>query len=337
MLSDESQSNEYFKPRMAVVGVGGAGNNTVNRLNEMSVHGAGLYAFNTDAKQLGMLSPEITKLILGKEMTRGLGAGGFPEIGEKAAELSRTEINTHLRDTHLVFIAVGMGGGTGTGAAPVIARIAKENGSVVVGIVTLPFSLERVRMETAKKGLLRLRKEVDTLIVIDNQRLVDLYPNLPIEQTFKIADEITAKAVRGISETISRESMINLDFADVRSILRVGGLGMMGIGSAEGHDRANDVVTSAITNKLLNVDYTEAKGILFHITGGSDLTLGEANTIGEKLTEMVSPEANVTWGARLDPSYQGRVELVAIFTGVSNHDLFGKEDADVLDSDMRLF
>ena len=328
LLSGDETAEEYFKPRMAVVGIGGGGNNTVNRLNEMNVRGAGLYAFNTDARQLGILSPEITKLVLGREITRGLGAGGFPDIGEKAAELSRAEIGTHLKNAHLVFITAGMGGGTGTGAAPVVAKMAKESGAVVVGIVTLPFSLERVRIETAKKGLQKLRKDVDTLIVIDNQRLVSLYPNIPIEQTFKIADEITAKAVRGISETISRESLINLDFADVRSILGVGGLGMMGIGSAEGHDRASEVVESAITNKLLNVDYTGAKGVLFHITGGSSMTLGEANTIGEKLTEKIRPEANVTWGARLDPSYGSRIELVAIFTGVSSPELFGNEESE---------
>ncbi len=317
---------DMFKPKIAVVGVGGGGNNTVHRLSTMDIKGAGLYAFNTDGKQLGMLSQNINRLMLGKELTRGLGAGGFPEMGEKAAELSRMDIELMIRDKNLLFLTAGMGGGTGTGAAPIVARVAKETGSIVVGIVTIPFALERSRIETARKGISKLRQNVDTLIVIDNQRLVKLYPNLPIEQTFKIADEITAKAVRGITEAITQPSMINIDFADLRAIMKSGGLAMISVGTGQGPNKVEEVVKNTLTNKLLDVDYEGANGVLLHITGGADMTLGDANRIGEMLTEKVSPNANVTWGARLDNDYMGKVEVIAIFTGVSGASIIEKED-----------
>ncbi len=317
---------EVFKPQIAVVGVGGGGNNTVNRLSAMDIKGAGLFAFNTDGKQLGMLSQNINRLMLGKQITQGLGAGGFPEIGEKAATLSKMDMELLIRDKNLIFLAAGMGGGTGTGAAPIVAQIAKEAGAIVIGVVTIPFSLERVRLETAKKGIAKLRQNVDTLIVIDNQRLVKLYPNIPIEQTFKIADEITAKAVRGITETITQPSMINLDFSDLRSIMKSGGLAMISVGEGRGHNKVEEVVKNTLTNKLLDVNYENAAGVLLHITGGTDLTLGDANSIGEKITESVSPNASVSWGARLDPNYDGRVEVIAIFTGVHGASVLGREE-----------
>ncbi len=316
---------EYFKPKIAVVGVGGGGNNTVQRLSTMDIKGAGLFAFNTDGKHLGMLNPNITKMILGKEITHGLGAGGFPEIGEKAAELSRNEIEFLLKDTNLVFITAGMGGGTGTGAMPVVARIAKEAGAIVIGIVTLPFSLERVRLETARKGVDKLKQNLDTVVVIDNQKLVSLYPNLPIEKTFMLADEITAKAVRGITETITQPSLINLDFADVRTIMASGGLAMISVGTGQGSGKVNDSVNSTLKNKLLDVDYSKASGVLLHIIGGPDLTLGEANDIATKLTDRIGVNANVTWGARLDPDYMGRVEIIGIFTGVEGSSVMGRD------------
>ena len=309
---------ELFKPNIAVVGVGGGGNNSVHRLCSMDIKNADLYAFNTDGKQLEMLNPRINRVILGREITRGLGAGGFPEIGEKAAELSRQSIEQLLSNKNLVFLTAGMGGGTGTGASPVVARAAKEAGAIVIGIVTLPFSLERSRLATARKGIAKLKENVDTLIIIDNQKLVTLYPNLPIEQTFKLADEITAKAVRGITETITEPSMMNLDFADIQSIMKIGGISMISVGSGSGHDRVEQVVNSTLNNKLLDVDYKNANGVLLHITGGPDLTLGEANQIGSKLTETVSPNASVMWGARMDPEYEGRLEVIGIFTGVSD-------------------
>ena len=327
MVSQERapQESEFFKPKIMVVGVGGSGNNTVQRLSTMDIKGAGLLAFNTDAKHLGTLNPAITKLMLGKELTHGLGAGGFPEIGEKSAELSRNEIEFLLKDANLIFMTAGMGGGTGTGAMPVVARVAKETGAIVIGIVTLPFSLERVRLDTARKGLEKLKQTVDTVVVIDNQRLVELYPNLPIEKTFALADEITAKAVRGITETITQPSLINLDFADVRNIMAAGGLAMISVGSGQGSNKVDDAVNSTLRNKLLDVDYSKASGVLMHIIGGPDLTLGEANEIATKLTDRIASNANVTWGARLDPNYMGKVEIIGIFTGVGGGSVTGKE------------
>lgn len=319
------QEQDLFKPKITVVGVGGSGNNTVQRLSTMDIKGAGLLAFNTDGKHLTTLNPGITKLVLGKELTHGLGAGGFPEIGEKAAELSRNEVEFLLKDANLIFLTAGMGGGTGTGAMPVVARVAKETGAIVIGIVTLPFSLERVRLDVAKRGLERLRQNVDTVVVIDNQRLVELYPNLPIEKTFAVADEITAKAVRGITETITQPSLINLDFADVRNIMSAGGLAMISVGTGQGSSKVDDAVNSTLRNKLLDVDYSKASGVLMHIVGGPDLTLGEANEIATKLTDRIATNANVTWGARLDPNYMGKIEIIGIFTGVGGASITGKQ------------
>ncbi len=331
MYGNANQGNNFgdidlFKPRIGVVGIGGGGNNTVQRLSTMDVRGAALYAFNTDSKQLNMMNPSITKLMLGGVLTHGLGAGGYPEIGEKAADLSRNEIDVLTRDMNLVFLTAGMGGGTGTGAAPVVSRVLKDNGAIVVGIVTIPFSLERVRLETARKGIQKLRQNLDTLIVIDNQKLVEIYPNLPIEKTFAIADDITVKAVRGITEAITQPSLINLDFADVRSIMSVGGLAMISVGTASGSNRVEDVVKNTLKNKLLDVDYSNATGVLLHITGGPGLTLGDANQIGTKLTERSAPNANVIWGARLDPNFGDSVEVIAIFTGVSGSSVIGKTE-----------
>jgi cell division protein FtsZ len=303
-------------PRIAVAGVGGGGNNTVNRLSNINTKGAGLFAFNTDRKHLCMLNSNVNKLILGPSITHGLGAGRFPEIGEKAALLSKDEIERMLDGVDLLFLTAGMGGGTGTGAAPVIAEIGRKGSAVIVGVVTLPFSIERIRLDVARAGIDKLRSQVDTLIIIDNQRLVSLYPNLSLEQAFMLADEITTKAVRGISEAITQPSMINLDFADVRNIMTSGGISVISVGTGSGYDKVEAVVKATHRNKLFDIDYSGATGALFHITGGPDLTLGDANRIGEKLTESVPQSSSVTWGARMDESYAGLVEVIAIFTEI---------------------
>jgi len=315
---------EEFVPRIMAVGVGGAGCNSVNRIYKYGIKGAELIAINTDAKHLQLMPSGIRRLLIGKSITRGLGAGGFPEVGMKAAETSKDELQKTLEGAHLVFLTAGMGGGTGTGAAPVVAEVAKEQGAIVIGVVTYPFEIERVRIKVAQQGIEELRKKVDTLIVIDNNRLVKLFPNLQMENAFQMADEITAKAIKGITETITQPSLINLDFADVRTIMRNGGLAMIGVGEARGVDRVKEVVDNTIKNKLLDVDYSTSTGVLIHLTGGNDLTLGEANRIGELLTEMVPSNAYVAWGARLDPAYEGKVEAVAIFVGVSGGSFFGK-------------
>lgn len=318
-VSDE----ELFRARIAVCGIGGGGSNTIQRISKMGVRGASLIAINTDGKHLNTLDANIRRILVGGALTRGLGAGGFPEVANKAAQYSRTELESALTDYNLVFITAGMGGGTGTGAAPVVAEIAKRSGAVVIGIVTFPFSLERVRIDVARRGIEELRRNIDTLIVIDNQRLVDLYPNVAMEQAFKIADEVASRAVRGITETINLPSLINLDYADVKNVMSSGGLAMISVGEGKGSNKVDDVVNDTLKNKLLDVDYEGATSVLIHITGGEDMTLGEANEVARRLTAVTSPNASVVWGARIDPSYSGKIEVIAIFTGVKSSSIMG--------------
>ncbi|MGC8652077.1 MAG: cell division protein FtsZ [Candidatus Micrarchaeia archaeon] len=322
-LSADAQGENLFKANIYVCGVGGGGSNTVQRLSRIGVSGAQLVAVNTDSKHLNSLDSTIRRILIGGALTRGLGAGGFPEIGAKAAEYSRVDLEAALKDCNLMFLAAGMGGGTGTGAAPIVADIAKKNGAIVIGIVTFPFSLERVRINVARKGIEELRKNVDTLIIIDNQRLVDIYPNLAIEQAFRLADEVTSRAVKGITETINAPSLINVDFADLKSIMSNGGLAMISVGEGAGTNKVKDAVRDTLEHKLLDVEYEGSKGILVHVRGGDDLTLGEANEIATQLTEQAAPNANVIWGARVDPAYNGKVEVIAIFTGVKSPQILG--------------
>lgn len=318
VMTPQAEGRDLFRANIIVCGVGGAGSNTVQRICRMGITGASLVAVNTDGKHLSSLDPSIRRILIGGPITRGMGAGGFPEIGMKAAEISKPAIESALQGCNLLFLAGGMGGGTGTGAAPIVADVAKRNGSIVIGVVTFPFRLEGVRLQVARKGIEDLRKNVDTLIVIDNQKLVEIYPNLPIEQAFKVADEVTSRAVKGITETINAPSLINVDFADIRSVMNNGGLAMISVGEGRGTNKVKDVVVDTLRNKLLDVDYEGTTGIVVHVRGGEDLTLGEANEIATKITEMAAPNANVIWGARVDPEYNGKVEVIAIFTGVKS-------------------
>lgn len=316
--------SDLAAPRIVVMGVGGAGCNTINRLAKVGIRGAELIAVNTDKKHLSIISESAKRVLIGQSITRGLGAGGYPEVALKAVEASRQELETILADTHLLFIAAGMGGGTGTGAAPAIADLAKQQGAIVVAMVTYPFELERARLKKAEAGIEALRRAADTIIVIDNNRLVEFFPNLPIDRAFNVADEITARAVRGITETITTPSLINIDFADVRAIMGGGGVSMIAVGEAKGTGRVQELVKNTLHHRLLDVDYRGATGVLLHLTGGGDMTLGEANQIGELLTEEVEPTANVIWGARLDASFEGRIEAIAIFTGIKSPYVVGK-------------
>ncbi|MCD6523172.1 MAG: cell division protein FtsZ [Candidatus Diapherotrites archaeon] len=305
-------------PRIMVVGCGGGGCNSVNRVARLGASGAELIALNTDRLHLNLIHDTIKKLLIGKSVTRGLGAGGYPEVGEKAAEASRHEIEEALQGADMVFITAGMGGGTGTGSAPVVADIAKRQGAIVIAIVTYPFRMERARMQKADAGIEKLKQIADTVIVIDNNRLVELVPNLPIEQAFLVADEVIARTVRGITETITIPSLVNLDYADVRAIMTGGGISVISVGESVGNNKVRDAIKNTLKNSLLDIDYTGAKGVLIHVTGGPDLTLGEVTEIGNGLTQEVAPDATVIWGARVLPEYEGRVEVIAIFTGVES-------------------
>jgi len=326
-VSSESKERleEFGAPKIMVIGAGGAGCNTVNRLANMGVSGAQLIAVNTDKQHLAIINDEITKILIGKSVTRGLGAGGYPEVGAKAAEVSRQALEEALSGVDMLFVSAGMGGGTGTGAAPIIAEIAKEQGAIVIAMVTYPFALEKARLVKAEDGLKALAKVSDTVIVIDNNRLVELVPNLPVQDAFKVADEVTARAVRGITETITQPSLINLDFADVRAIMTNHGLSVIAVGESSSVNKVEESVEDTLKNALLDVDISGASGALIHISGGMELTLGEANGVGELLTENIDPKATVIWGARVDPTYSNKLEVIAIFTGVHSPYIKGFE------------
>ncbi len=311
------------EPRIVVVGCGGAGNNTVNRLHNIGVDGAEIIAINTDKQHLQMIEAD-TKILVGKSKTNGLGAGGDPEIGAQATEMAQSTIKQVLGEADLVFITAGMGGGTGTGAAPVVAKIAKEQGAIVVGMVSSPFDVERARKDRAQEGIDRLEKEADSIIVLDNNRLVDYVPNLPIGDAFSVMDQIIAETVKGISETITQPSLINLDYADMTSIMSAGGVAVMLVGESQDNNKIEDVVSDALNHPLLDVDYRGATGGLVHITGGPDLTLKEAQGTAKKITERLDSGANVIWGARIREEYDGKMRVMAIMTGVDNDNIVGQ-------------
>lgn len=321
MLQDDDEE-EFGAPRILIVGCGGAGNNTINRLYNIGVEGAETIALNTDKQHLDVIKADI-KVLVGKSITKGLGAGGDPEVGRRATELGRRTLENILKDTDLVFVTAGMGGGTGTGAAPIVAQIAKAHGAIVVAMVSTPFNIERTRLIKAEEGLEDLRRDADTVIVLDNNRLLDYVPNLPIDHAFSVMDQIIAETVKGISETITQPSLINLDYADVRTIMNSGGVAAMLVGESHSQDKARDVIREAFNHPLLEVDFRGAKGALIHITGGADLTLKEAEEISEALTSQLDPNANVIWGARIEKGHEGRVRVMSIVTGVQSAQVLG--------------
>jgi len=328
VVGEREPSAENFgsdQIKIVTVGAGGAGNNTINRLIRAGVKGCELVAVNTDRQHLNMIDDRAKKVLIGKSITKGLGAGGYPDIGTKAAEIDRALIEKELSGAHLVFLCAGMGGGTGTGAAPVIAQIAKEQGAITVAMVTYPFNLERARRIKADEGIAKLRKVTDSVIILDNNRLVKLVPNLPMNEAFSVADEILAKAISGLVWTITQPSLINIDFADVRAIMgHGGGVGFIAVGEGKGTDKVAGAAEGVLKNRLLDVDFEGAGGALIHISGGSDLTLGDAIKAGEIITERMDPKANVKWGARLIPGYDGKLEIVAIVTGVKGASIMGR-------------
>ena len=313
--TEDMMSNE--KVRIAVVGVGGGGCNTVDRMMRMGIKSAQTIAVNTDQLQLKGVNAH-KRVLIGSTVTRGLGAGGFPEVGTKCAEMSREKLKEVIGEKELVFVTSGMGGGTGTGAAPIVAEIAKEQGAIVVSIVTIPFKLERARMTKAKWGLERLAAKSDTVIVIENDRLVSYVPNLPISEAFNLADAITGKAITGIADTIMFPSLMNIDFADVRSVMENGGFALISMGEGTGQDRVESVVKNTMDHPLLDVSYEGAKGALLHIAGGTGLTLGEGIEIGEKISSSFDLNADVKIGARLDPALGSNITCTAIVTGIKS-------------------
>ncbi len=321
----EAPKLDMQQVRISVIGVGGAGTNTVSRLHRMGIKSARTIALNTDANHLKMIEAD-RRVLIGKTITRGMGAGGFPEVGMKAAEASRDELAKMVADNELVFICAGMGGGTGTGAAPVVARLAKEAGAITVAMVTYPFALERARLDKADWGLDALRESCDTVVVIDNNRLVSYVPNLPMNQAFAVADTLVARAVKGIADTVMLPSLMNIDFADLRMIMSDAGVAAISIGEGQGTARVEAAVKSTLEHPLLDVSYAGSKGALILVSGGSQLSLGEAVRIGEEITEEFDKNAYVKWGARLNPELGDKIVVTAIVTGVHSPHILGRNE-----------
>lgn len=302
--------------QIKVVGVGGGGNNAVNRMVNEGLGGVEFIAINTDNQAL-MLAKAKTRLRIGDKLTRGLGAGGNPEIGRKAAEESADELYEILRGADMIFIASGMGGGTGTGAAPVVAQIAKELGALTIGVVTKPFTFEgNRRMQHAEQGIENLKSVVDTLIVIPNDRLLQIADKrASLQQAFSLADDVLRQGIQGISELITVPALINLDFADVRSVMEEGGAALMAVGHGAGDDRARRAAEMAISSGLLDVTIDGARGILFNVCGGTDLSLFEVNEAASIIRESAHPEANIIFGAQLDESMGDEIRIILVATG----------------------
>ena len=324
MKSPQSSVDDDFigQPRIMIIGCGGAGNNTVNRLHHMGVAGAETLAINTDKQHLDMIQAD-KRVLIGKSLTRGLGAGGYPDVGKRAAEMARPTLEALLENADLVFITAGMGGGTGTGSAPVVAEIAKEQGAIVVGMVSYPFQVEKARLIRAEEGLETLASHSDSVIVLDNNRLKNFVPNLPLGQAFSVMDQLIGETVKGISETITEPSLINIDYADVRAIMSKGGVAVMLVGESKQQNKSESVVRECLSNPMLDVDYRGATGSLIHITGGSDLTLQDAEEIATSLTYELDPHADVIWGARVRSDMEGKVRVMAIMTGVQSGKILG--------------
>lgn len=335
-LIEEALNHEKGKPvvvegqaNIKVVGVGGAGCNMVSWLQGKGLTGATTCVVNTDRQHLNIVDAD-KKILIGKHLTRGLGCGGYPNKGREAAKESMLELKELLSSTDMVFIAAGMGGGTGTGAAPEVARLVKEQGAIVISTVTMPFDIERARIDKAEFGLEMLREVSDTVIVVDNNRLVNIAGNLPLQQAFAVANELVSTMIKGIVEIIAVPSLVNLDYADVKAIMSSGDVSVIGIGESDSERRIEEAVKRALSNPLLDVSYEGASGALIHISGGNDLTLDEVNKAGSLITEALDLDANVIWGARISDDMRGKVRVMTIITGVNSPYILGKVKPEVM-------
>jgi len=334
MVSDVKQIDreleELLKKQTAkikVIGVGGGGGNSLSRMKEIGIKGGELIAINTDAQDLLYVNAD-QKVLIGRELTQGLGAGSNPKIGQEAAKESESDIKKKLAGSDMIFITCGMGGGTGTGAAPVIANLAKKQGALTIGVVTLPFTIEgRKRIENAMEGLERMDSVVDTLIVIPNDKLLELAPELPLHTAFKIADEILTNAVKGTTELVTSSGLVNLDFADIRAIMANGGVSLIGMGESDTAQRAQEAVEKAINNPLLDVDISDASGALVNIIGGSDMSLDECKAIIEIIGERLSPDAKLIWGAQISEDMEKSIRVLLIVTGVKSSQILGEGES----------
>ena len=317
--------------KIKVIGIGGGGNNSLSRMREIGIKGGELIAINTDAQDLLYANAD-QKILIGRELTSGLGAGSNPKVGEEAAKESITEIKKKIGGSDMVFITCGLGGGTGTGAAPVIADLAKKQGALTIGVVTLPFTIEgQKRIENAMEGLEKMETAVDTLIVIPNDKLLELAPELPLHTAFKISDEILTNAVKGTTELVTTSGLVNLDFADIKAVMVNGGVSLIGMGESDSGERAVEAVQKAIENPLLDVDISNANGALVNIVGGPNMSLDECKTIMQIVGAKLSPNAKMIWGAQIQDDMEKSIRVLLIVTGVHSSQIVGQgEDMDSL-------
>ncbi|PSP75458.1 cell division protein FtsZ [Halobacteriales archaeon QS_1_68_20] len=315
-----------LQTNITVVGCGGAGGNTVNRMHEEGIHGANLVAANTDVQHLVEIEAD-TKILMGEQKTGGRGAGSLPQIGEEAALESQDEIYDAIEGSDMVFVTCGLGGGTGTGSAPVVAKAAREIGALTISIVTTPFTAEgEVRRTNAEAGLERLRDVSDTVIVVPNDRLLDSVGKLPVRQAFKVADEVLMRSVKGITELITKPGLVNLDFADVRTVMEKGGVAMIGLGESDSEAKAADSVKSALQSPLLDVDISGANSALVNVTGGPDMSIEEAEGVVEEIYDRIDPDARIIWGTSIDEQLDGQMRTMIVVTGVASPQIYGRND-----------
>ncbi|MGB2728888.1 MAG: cell division protein FtsZ [Halobacteriota archaeon] len=309
-----------------VSGCGGSGTNTIQRMTEEGIFGAELFALNTDAQHLLYAKVE-KKLLIGKKTTRGLGAGSIPRLGEESAREDEEDIKAIVEDADMVFVTCGLGGGTGTGASPVVAQAAQDVGALTIGVVTLPFSAEgNVRRENTDTGLEMLREHTDTLIVIPNDKLLDIVPRLSLNDAFRVADDVLMRAVKGITELITKPGLINLDFADVRTVMKDGGMAMIGFGESDGQNKAIESVRKALSSPLLEVDVSDAKSALVNVTGGEDMTVEEAEGALQEVYKMMNPDARIIWGVQISPELKNTMRTLLVVTGVKSEQIYARKE-----------
>ncbi|OGS42168.1 MAG: cell division protein FtsZ [Euryarchaeota archaeon RBG_16_62_10] len=312
-----------LRTNIKIIGCGGGGSNTINRLAEAGIIGAELYAANTDAQHL-LMTRAPHKILLGRRVTRGLGAGALPQVGEEAAREAEEEIKKALADADIVFVTCGLGGGTGTGSAPFMAQVAKEQGALTVAICTYPFQAEgAVRAENAEWGLERLRNVADTVIVIPNDRLLEIVPKLSLNAAFKVADEVLMRSIKGITEIVTRPGLVNLDFNDIKTVMKAGGVAMIGLGESDDDDAAVTAVNEAINSPLIELDISEATAALVNVTGGPNMTVTEAEQVAEIIHSKINQSARIIWGAAVDETLEDTIRVMVVITGVKSKHILG--------------
>jgi len=309
--------------RIKVVGCGGGGTNTIQRCTEEDLGDIDLVAVNTDAQHL-LSTRAPHKLLIGRHITRGLGAGALPQVGEEAALETEQDIRAAVAGADIVFVTCGLGGGTGTGSAPVVAKMAREAGALTIAVCTLPFAVEgAVRMENAEAGLARLRDVCDTVIVVPNDKLLEIAPRLPLHAAFKVADELLLRSIKGITEMITKPGLVNLDFADLKTIMKNGGVAMIGLGESDGDDRAREAVLEALNSPLLEIDISEATGALVNVVGGRDMSLTEAQSVAQEIYDRINPDARIIWGTSVDHNLDRTIRVMLVITGVKSKQILG--------------